>query len=112
MKLTALEIKHLDNARDARNDALVEAHQKVHALVIDHQDDACTVPEDIALQILDLLRDFGLVRRFSGDYQAISLVAPDSNGCDVVWCSLYATPEPSGRYPVCSGSDKCRWFLD
>ena len=115
MKISALEMKFLESARDTRNDELIQLHRDVHELVCDHQDDACTVPEDIALQVLAKLQQFSLVRFHENaevpDYFAVSLVERDSNGCDVLWCAIAVQPNKSGRYEATSASDVSKHFF-
>ena len=116
MKLTVLEKLHLEAMRSVRNDDMVAAHHEVHALVCDNQDDGCTVSEEVALKILAVINRFALVRRdcdtaADPEFFALSLVDPDSNGSDFLYCAISVNPDENGRYAATSASDLSEDYL-
>lgn len=110
---SALEILRLNALRDAKSDALLQAHIDAHDLVCSNQDDNCSVTEAVALEILEELHKFAIIHHNteSGEFYGASLLGPDRNGCDYVWLSLYTKPNAHGRYETCSASDFSKYFL-
>lgn len=112
MKLTPLEIAHLELLRDVRSADLVQTHTYVHDLVLSHQNDASKVDEGIAKELIFQTRAFAHSTVSEGSIFAFSLVEKDLIGADLVYLDIALTPDEEGLYEVTSASDKFEGFFE
>lgn len=110
MKITALEMKHIQNRRGLDVESFYEAER----IVIGNQDDHCCVSEEDALKLIELSRkmSFSHYNENSSEIFAVSLSnKPDADSDDLHWLSIYTTPESNGRYCATTSYDRSRDFF-
>lgn len=107
MNFSALEIAALQDQRTWQALDLLNAHHELHEHVCIQQDDACTLSEEDAVEMLRLMRGFALVKETDSGLFACSLV-PVHGSVDCVYARLQKAPNADGRYDAYSATDSFR----